>query len=289
MGRYDFLRPEWFDPVTKERFPRVRVPPDPFDRAAEGEYLKRFLAANLDDGRDIYWEPFDLDGGCFYPNLKPELELLFRVTSEPIKRITGAEIRAAIGRLQDKLEREIEREGFVEDEELHDYYISLMLHWAGYYNSHRHPEAAKTLLELVDNLFGPAGTDTMLPRERSQINTNLGTYLMELKRFEEAQRRFEIALEMNRYDSVAWANLGQVHLKQGRLDRVLPALERALALNPDFPEALYVKGEYHRAKGELSEAERHYRRAMELIKSDRVREKIRKRLDSLEIGRMGAL
>ena len=94
IGMSDLLRPEWFNPVTPKRFPNLAVPPDPFDRPEQGEYLKRFLAANLDQGRDIYWEPFDLDRGCFYPNLKPELELLFKVTRKPIKKLPEVEVGA---------------------------------------------------------------------------------------------------------------------------------------------------------------------------------------------------
>ena len=281
LGMSDFFRPEWFNPITAERFPRVEVPPDPFHLAADGEYLKRFLAANLDKGRKIYWEPFDMEGGAFYPNLKPELDLLFHVSPEPVAPLPPEEVNRFLTRLREKLTREIEKDGFLKDIELHAYYVSLLMHAAEYFQRHGFPEASISLLELLLDLFGPQGTGTMWYTEEVRVNVNLAAFLIDRGRIEEAQARLERALALNKYDPVAWANLGQVYLKKKQLPEAKAALEEALRLKPDFPEVLYNLGEYYMMKGDIEEARRLFKSAMEKIEQERVKQKIKKRLESL--------
>ena len=282
IGRSDLLRPEWFNPVTPERFPNLAVPPDPFDRPEQGEYMKRFLAANLDQGRDIYWEPFDLERGCFYPHLKPELELLFKVTREPITHLPAAEVGAAIGRIRAKLEREIREDGFLEEDELHAYYVSLLMRTATYLNYQRYPAASVTLLELVENLFGPKGTNTIGPESREPINVNLGCFLLGLERYQEALKHLEIAVEMDAYDALAWTNLGQVRLKLKQPQEARAPLERALELNPNLPEAWYNLGDYHVETGDLVKARECYQKALKLIRVESIKDKIVRRLEQLD-------
>jgi tetratricopeptide (TPR) repeat protein len=282
VGRSDLLRPEWFNPVTPERFPNLAVPPDPHDRPEQGEYLKRFLAANLDQGRDIYWEPFDLERGCFYPNLKPELELLFKVTTEPVGKLPEREVGAALGRIRAKLEREIRSDGFLEEEELHAYYVTLLMRTADYLNYQHHPAASVTLLELLENLFGPEGTDTMGPESRGPIQVNLGVYLLALKRYEEALRHFEAAVEIDRYDALAWTNLGAVRLKLKQTREARGPLERAVELKPELPEAWYNLGDFHVEAGDLARARECYQRSLKLMRVESVKAKIVRRLEQLD-------
>jgi len=279
----DFLFPQWFKPVTQDRFPRAAVPAaDPFDRTDQGEFLKKFLAANLDERRDIYWEPFDLKNGVFYPNLKPELELLFKFTFDPVYGLPEQEVQAALGRLRAKLDREIKHEGFFQEEELDAYYILMLFQYAFYLHRQGRPQAAMSLLHLLEDLYGPAGADRMPPLDWARLNANLGILHFTLKQYDQAIKRLETAVKDDPYNYNAWANLGQACLKAGRLGKAKAALERAVKIGPRYPEAVFNLGEYYNKIGQTDLAQQYYRRAYDLTDDPRAKEKITGRLETLK-------
>lgn len=61
--------------------------------------------------------------------------------------------------------------------------------------------------------------------------------------FERAAKRFERATELDPNLYQAWASLGYAQRRLGLYDAALLAYDRALALNPNFPEALEYRGE----------------------------------------------
>jgi tetratricopeptide (TPR) repeat protein len=75
---------------------------------------------------------------------------------------------------------------------------------------------------------------------------------------ESARREFEAELALNRDDAAAEYEVGQILIAQGRRDAGVGHLERALALRPDFVEALLAVG---RARLD----EKHYPEAISLL------------------------
>ncbi len=280
----DMLQPEFFNPVTPERFPRAVVPPDPYAGAIYGEYIKKFVAANLDQRRDIYWEPFDLERGCFYPNLKPELEFLFKFTFEPVDKLPPEAVRDALGRLKEKVKREIE-EGFLNEPSLHVYYTHMLFPYAFYFQAHNRPEAAYALLGFVEEMFGPEGANTIRPQDLSRININLGVLRLNQNRFGEAIKRLQQAARLNPYDHYAWSNLGQAFLRVGRLDEAQDSFSEALRLAPGYPEALYGLGELYERRRDWDRAEDYYQRSLRSMSDPAVREKINNRILELKAAR----
>jgi tetratricopeptide (TPR) repeat protein len=59
---------------------------------------------------------------------------------------------------------------------------------------------------------------------------------------ERARHEFEAELSLNREDAAAEYEVGQILIAQGKRDAALPRLDRALALRPDFAEALVAAG-----------------------------------------------
>ena len=64
-------------------------------------------------------------------------------------------------------------------------------------------------------------------------------------------------------DAIALTNLGNTLQAQGKLAEAIAAFRRALAIDPELPEAWYNLGNALQAEGELDEAVASYRRAIE--------------------------
>lgn len=280
LGLSDFTQPQAFNPVTAERFPRVAVPPGPYSRETGVAYLKKFVAANLDAGREIYWEPKELNR-VFYPNLEPALEILFRFTRRPVKALSRETVQAAFDRLRAKINRELSGEGLWGDPEIDAYYVNLLIQTADYLRLHRRPGDALALLRFVEEFFGPEGKDTILPQDRNVLSNGIGVCLLLLGRIKEAEERFREAAARDRSFYDAWANLGLIYLKTGRPEQAREALERAARLRPDFPEAFFHLGEYYRRRGEAERAREYYRQALACSPGEEMAEKIRRALASL--------
>jgi tetratricopeptide (TPR) repeat protein len=65
----------------------------------------------------------------------------------------------------------------------------------------------------------------------------VGNALIPLRRFEEAERQFRIAVELDPWYPPGHFGLGLVLHLQDRLDEAIASYTRALVLRPDWPEA----------------------------------------------------
>ena len=74
------------------------------------------------------------------------------------------------------------------------------------------------------------------------------------RNFEEAERQFAKATELDPAAAEIWANRGNNQIALGRADRALEFLTRALGLEPNFPEALYNQAKLLADAGRLDEA-----------------------------------
>lgn len=83
---------------------------------------------------------------------------------------------------------------------------------------------------------------------------NYGAVLRGLKRWDDALRAFQKAVDLQPQYADAWSNLGLVHLEQGRLDEAERALRFARSIQPRHPDALRHLVRLHRDRGDLEEA-----------------------------------
>ncbi len=92
----------------------------------------------------------------------------------------------------------------------------------------------------------------------------LGLLLHQTGRRAEGLRLVDLSLKPLAREPWAWNNLGNLHKTDGDDEAAATAYRRALALDPDFVEALNNLGIVCRAENHWQEAERHYKRAIAL-------------------------
>jgi tetratricopeptide (TPR) repeat protein len=81
--------------------------------------------------------------------------------------------------------------------------------------------------------------------------------------FEEAQEAFERSVQLAD-DPVAWNNLGSLHLTRGQYGAARSAIQKAIALDPNFALAWYDLGAVDQAQLHYEGAVKNYKRAFEL-------------------------
>jgi tetratricopeptide (TPR) repeat protein len=90
---------------------------------------------------------------------------------------------------------------------------------------------------------------------------------MQLRDFEEAERQFAKATALDPAAAEIWANRGNNQIALGRPDSALEFLTRALALEPNFPEALYNRARLLADAGRAEEALAAYDKCLARIDS----------------------
>jgi tetratricopeptide (TPR) repeat protein len=91
---------------------------------------------------------------------------------------------------------------------------------------------------------------------------NLGTALQEHKRFDDAIRHHERAIDLQPDYAPAYNNLGAALRAAGRTDDAVARYRRALELRPDFPSASFNLGNALAAQGKTGASEQQYRQAL---------------------------
>ncbi|MBU0679939.1 MAG: tetratricopeptide repeat protein [Proteobacteria bacterium] len=115
----------------------------------------------------------------------------------------------------------------------------------------RHADALQTLANNVK----------LTPHD-AQAHQNLGSALLGLERFEEAEASYRQALTLNPGYVQAHTNLGITLMNLGRLAEAEACYRQALALDPDFVEARNNLGNILKDMARFAEAETHFRQAL---------------------------
>jgi superkiller protein 3 len=95
-------------------------------------------------------------------------------------------------------------------------------------------------------------------------HNNLGTALLQTGRVEEAAIHFQKALKVQPKYPEARNNLGNVFFQKGQVDEAVAHYQKALEINPKFALAQYNLGLAFAQLGRVSEALVHYNKALEI-------------------------
>jgi tetratricopeptide (TPR) repeat protein len=91
----------------------------------------------------------------------------------------------------------------------------------------------------------------------------LGAALAELKRYPQAERSFREALRLNP-SAETWVQLGLVQAQAGKTRESVMTLERAIAIDPDLPDAYSTAGAIQFELGDTAAAEQKLRTALRI-------------------------
>lgn len=103
---------------------------------------------------------------------------------------------------------------------------------------------------------------TLDPKNSDAMN-NVGSVHKQMFRLEEAEKHYRKAIAQNPGNYQAYDNLAQVQLTQGRREEALASMRRALEINPDYPEANLNYGDAL-SRDQPEEAIRYYKKAVAL-------------------------
>lgn len=126
----------------------------------------------------------------------------------------------------------------------------------------RHTPAHVTLASIYERLGNARQAenhfrqaDRLAPNDGATQNA-YAVFLCRDGRFDEAQRRFEIAFEDPFYTTpeVAFSNAGACALRNNRPDRAETYLRQAIDLAPEFPDPLFRLAELYHDRGEMLRA-----------------------------------
>jgi tetratricopeptide (TPR) repeat protein len=105
-------------------------------------------------------------------------------------------------------------------------------------------------------------------KDNCVAHNNLGTVLMEKRRWDEAIPHFQKALKIRRYYPEAWYNLGMALLQKGRVDEAINCFHNLFEIQPDLPGARRDLGTALLQKGLLDEAIAQFQKAVEIQTDD---------------------
>ncbi len=118
--------------------------------------------------------------------------------------------------------------------------------------------AGVALLKRADDLDAAAAGQSGAARAQAEQSARTS--------YGEARAKFQEATQRDAGLAEAWNNLGYARRKLGDYEAALAAYARALALRPDYPEALEYRGEAYLRLNRLEDAKQAY---MDLFVTDR--------------------
>jgi tetratricopeptide (TPR) repeat protein len=103
----------------------------------------------------------------------------------------------------------------------------------------------------------------------ADVHNNLGNVFLRQGRMDEAVAQFQKALAINPKDANTHYNLGNAFRQQGGVNEAIAHFQMALAIKPQFAEAHYNLGNAFLQQGHVDEAITHFQKAL-TIKPDYV-------------------
>ncbi len=93
---------------------------------------------------------------------------------------------------------------------------------------------------------------------------DLAAFLVSTGNYQRAVQVLEKVASLSQPDSFIFTDLGNAFLRQGLLDKAQPALERALTLDPEMPQANNLMGLLKVRRGDGESAEKYFRNAIRI-------------------------
>jgi len=139
-------------------------------------------------------------------------------------------------------------------------------------SSHGHPQASKgpdggVSAGAGESVTGRSGRSTS-PQATLREHLEAGADHLERSQFDDAEREFRLALEIEPENQAALAGLGRVQVRRGAYSEAVPLLERATRISSQMVSSIRALGDAYAALGETEKAAVAYRQAVALAPGD---------------------
>jgi len=267
----DLMVPDQFNPVTQQRFPRLRFPPMVPESHRWDDYFRRVLSENV--GRaPIYWEPLSFLSGNVGVYLRP-WRYLWRFDSKPIERLSPTEAAEYLDELRAFLKSEFTMGGVRGDPEAVRYHAYHLRACAEALEILKRPQEAAVLFELVLRIEGETGL----------VLNDLGRVYTKVGRTRDAYRMFRRAQTISPGNPVPILNRAMLDMSRGRLSEARSSIEQALSIDRSVPDTWYQLSVLERKTGRSAQARDALRRALELSGNKQDRKLWKSELDGLSV------
>ena len=259
----DFARPDYFNPISNARFPKIAIPKFRDRSSHWGRFLELVIQDNL-PRLPIYWEPIDLLDPQAYPYLHP-WRYLWRFSMKKPGRLTNEEVQAYMVDLRSFLERELDapipaslnpaarpRAFILGAPDTVIYHASLIAESGEIFRLNGRLQDAAALLEL----------GRLLTPNNPALVSKLGLVYRSLGRSRDAEGMFRLAMVLAPQELMPRVNLAVVEISMNRYDEARRTLMDAIAIGPRVPETYYQLSVLERKLGRRAEAGRAIKKAI---------------------------
>lgn len=147
----DVLAPEYFNPLSRQRFPRLNLPELEPLKTPWTRYMPEFINRNI-ERRRIYFEPQLTMNKPVYKNLRPDSFLFEIVEDRRDGGLAKNERAAFLRQIGSIISAEDTQGAFSDDINSREYYMSFLLFSADVFILHGHFEEARSLLQVADDI-----------------------------------------------------------------------------------------------------------------------------------------
>lgn len=261
----EIFKPRLFNRVTPQRYPLITVPET--QGAKIGEAI---INANIAD-KPFYWDPTSTNNDVVKDHLRP-YGVLFGIAPSPGPPASSDEhrhrhiIEAFLSRFTPGLAQ-------YQDQEEALLYGLVLERMAQYFVDHGKFNMAVAHLLVAERL---------MPRGRFSVLNSLGSAYALLRRYHEAEARYQEALTLAPTDPTVLRNLGQLYLDTNRTSLALSCFQKALANDQTDIRTLYGLGITQKLLGNHEEARRSLEQVILFAPQDPLADEARKKLADME-------
>lgn len=261
----DIKYPEFFNPLTKERYPDLCIP----KRNENWEiFISSFISCNIKK-YPLYWEPSQYNKKL-YRNLMPE-SFLFRVTPQERETMDEQSVVEYLKWIEGFLGRAFEKEDLFNDTEAQIYYSYFLNSIADYFVLIGR-EAYAINLYRISKAIRP--DDFGIDNDIAYCYERLGNYALARKIYEDVLRNDPGNIE-------ARSGLGFIFLRSGDYIKAKEFFEFVLK-KKKTPIVLYGMGKVYMAEKKYSSAISYFNEALTIADYSELRNAIKSEILKLE-------
>jgi len=259
----DVIGPQFFNPLTQDRLPRVSLPNvDPL-LTPWFDYMPQFINLNIGKHR-IFYEPHLTLVRPIYKNLRPDQFLFEIVPGESKKGLDSQVLDRYLSGLRTMIGREMQEGAFEYDLNSREYFMTYLLFSSDFLILHGHEEAARTLLKVANELRPNQGTVEFY---LAQTDLAMNEEAMGLKQI---MRLIQGDLDNGDADLV----LGKFLMATGSIDQAEKYLRRAYEKDPQDLKRVFPMVEWFWRNGKIDQSRNILRQAGSLVSSKEEKEEI---------------